>query len=136
MTMKRVFCLLLLMGPGVTLCTNAAAQTTTSGASDSETRMRVLLREGAGLLKEAKYDEARKRLWEAWQIRPNPDVGAVLGQAELLVGLYRDAASHLDWTLKNFSPARPEKSLQSVRDLYAQALIHVAGLRIEVANRL
>lgn len=132
MIIKRVLSILILTVPGVLVCVPAAAQTTASQAPDEEQHLRVLLREGAQLLRDGKYDDARKYLLDAWQIRPSPDVGAVLGQAELLVGLYRDAATHLDWTLKNFSPARPEKALQSVRDLFAQAMTHVAVLRTTV----
>jgi hypothetical protein len=81
---------------------------------------------------EAKYEDARQALLKAWHIRPSADVGAVLGQSEILTERFRDAAEHLDWSVRNFPPARSEKTLQSTQSMFAEAKRHVASVQVKV----
>lgn len=111
----------------------ALAQTTDWDTIDREyAQVRALFREGTTLLSAGKYEEARKALLQAWQIRQNSDIGAVLGQSELMTGQYPQAAAHLDWSIRNFTPARNERTLQSIRDLFVEAKKHVATLIVKV----
>ena len=77
------------------LPTTATAQTTQASA-DETARARELFRQGAAAMKDGKFQDARKALLQVWTLRHSYDVAAVLGQAELELKAYRDAAEHLD----------------------------------------
>jgi hypothetical protein len=132
-SMKRILKPLLAVAISLTFATAATAQTASATqANEDNTKIRALFRQGAALLTEGKYEDARQTLLKAWQIRPTPDVGAVLGQAELATQHYRDAAEHLGWSLRNFPPVSSEKTLQATQALFADAKNRVGRILFKV----
>jgi len=91
----------------------AAAQTKASAADGDETRVRSLYRKAAAAFGAGKYEDAQVLLLEAWHLRRSYDVAAALGQAELELKRYRDAAEHLQYAVKNFAPVKSEKNLDT-----------------------
>lgn len=114
--------------PGV-----AVAQTPNS-ATDNNTRARNLFRQGAAAMKDGKYAEARNALLEAWSLSHTYDVAAILGQAEIELKLYRDAAEHLDFALRNLAPRESAETLDKIKAGLQSARQKVAELRISVSE--
>ena len=93
---------------------------------------RTLFRQAAVAFAAGRNAEARRLLLDAWAIRRTYDVAAALGQAELELKLYRDAAEHLVFAVENFAPAESERSLEGVQADLRAAKAHVAEVRIAV----
>jgi hypothetical protein len=102
--------------------------------SAQQDRTRTLFRQAATAFSAGKSDEARKLLLEAWNIRRTYDVAAALGQAELDLKLYRDAAEHLAYAVENFVPAESAQSLEELKRDLRTAKAHVAEVRVNVVN--
>lgn len=103
--------------------------------SDGNTeRVRTLFREGNAQMVAGNYEGARASLLQAWALRQSSDIAGALGQIELATKHYRDAAEHLQWCLAHFPPVESEKVLHETRQLFDQAKLHVAQLRL-TANR-
>lgn len=115
----------------VTLPNVVAAQTTQASA-DEGAKARELFRQGAAAMKDGKFPEARKALLQVWTIRQSYDVAAVLGQAELELKAYRDAAEHLDFALKNLAPRESAETLANIKNGLATAKQHIAEVRLTV----
>jgi tetratricopeptide (TPR) repeat protein len=111
----------------------ARSQPAAAPLSSSEANhVRDLLVRGTAALSADKPEEARTLLAEAYSIRRSYDVAAALGQAELELGRYRDAAEHLDYCLREFPPSESQKLLSLVQGGLATAKAKVATARISV----
>lgn len=109
----------------------AAPDSKAATASDLD-RPRVLYRQAEAAFAAGKVDDARHLLLEAWSVRQTYDVAAALGQAELELKLYRDAAEHLDFAVRNFAPLESEVALDGVKNDLRAAKSQVAEVRIAV----
>ncbi len=109
----------------------AFAQTSQSSA-DENARARELFRQGAAAMKEGKFQDARKALQQVWIIRQSYDVAAILGQVELELKAYRDAAEHLDFALRNLAPRESAETLANIKTGLVSAKQHVGELRLTV----
>lgn len=103
-----------------------------STSSDQTTRARDLFRQGAAAMKDGKYADARKALQQAWDIRRSYDVAATLGQVELELKAFRDAAEHLDFALKNLAPRESVETMDNIKSGLHTAKQHVAEVRLSV----
>jgi hypothetical protein len=110
----------------------AAAQPKPAASAEDTTRVRSLYRQGAAAYSAGKYEEARNALREAWSIRQTYDVAAALGQAELELKLYRDAAEHLRFAVNNFAPVESEQSLEALKRNLKDATARVTEVNIVV----
>jgi hypothetical protein len=110
----------------------AAAPDSESAAATDANRPRVLYRQAEAAFAAGKIDDARRILLEAWSVRQTYDVAAALGQAELELKLYRDAAEHLDFAVRNFAPLESEVALDGVKNDLRAAKSQVAEVRIAV----
>jgi len=110
----------------------AKAQPAPASAQSDPNNPRTLFRQAAAAFAAGRSAEARKLLLDAWAIRRTYDVAAALGQAELELKLYRDAAEHLVFAVENFAPAESERSLEGVQADLRAAKAHVAEVRITV----
>ncbi len=104
----------------------------TPAASDDEAKVRSLYRKAATAFAASKYEEARTLFTEAWQLRRSYDVAAALGQTELELKRYRDAAEHLHYAVQNFAPVESEKSLDALKADLKAAKARVAEVKILV----
>src|ERR1700687_6037278 len=57
-------------------------------------RARALHVEGARLFELGKYDQAYVAFLAAWALKKHPQIAANLGDCEVKIGKYRDAAEH------------------------------------------
>jgi len=126
--------LLIAMASLTALPSLSLAQAPQAASSENNDRARSLFRQGAAAMKDGKYADARKALQEAWNIRRTYDVAAILGQAELELKLYRDAAEHLDFALKNIAPRESAETLEKIKTGLQTAKQHVAELRVSVSE--
>src|SRR5690349_8781493 len=62
----------------------------------------VLYREGNAFAAREQWVEAEAKFRAAWKLNPTYDITANLGQTELRLQKYRDAAEHLEFALRNW----------------------------------
>lgn len=132
MIRSRFFALVLAAAALQLALPNAAVAQTTQVSADESARARDLFRQGAAAMKDGKFQEARKALLQVWNMRQSYDVAAVLGQAELELKAYSDAAKHLDFALKNLAPRESADTLANIKTGLATAKQHVAEVRLTV----
>ncbi|HKY34612.1 MAG TPA: tetratricopeptide repeat protein [Polyangiaceae bacterium] len=95
-------------------------------------RARSLFKQGLDALASRKYEAARTHLLEAFKLSPSFDVAGALGQAELELGRYRDAAEHLEHSLRNFAPSESLQVRKRVTDGLEAAKKRVGIVRLSV----
>lgn len=78
------------------------------------------------------WQTARKAFAEAWKLSKHYQVAANLGWAEYELKLYRDAAEHLDYFLKNTPDDVSSKARMRIHDMFQQARQHIGALHIQV----
>ncbi len=91
-----------------------------------------LFSKGVSAMKKRDFENARRILIEAFALMPAFDIAGTLGQVELELGLHRDAAEHLNYSLMHFPPSVSRKLKQTVEDGFDQAKQQVSTLRVEV----
>jgi hypothetical protein len=69
---------------------------------------------------------------EAWALRQSYDVAASLGDTEVKLGMFAEAAEHLSFSLRNFPPLENEQALSTVRRQLALAREEVAEVHVTV----
>jgi hypothetical protein len=109
----------------------APAPTDTEATADYA-RARALYRKASAAFETGHYTDARELLLRAWALRRSYDVAASLGDTELKLALFADAAEHLAFSLRTFPPLENEQALANVRQQLELARIEVAELRISV----
>jgi hypothetical protein len=128
--MRRGFALfLLLLGP--TLTGPIRAEPALHAASDVE-RADQLFRKGTEAFEKERYSDAYGALRAAWDLAPSYRTAAGLGQVELHLTQYRDAAEHLAYCLRSFPTSGDAGARRHVEEGLAQAREHVAALRVRV----
>ncbi len=95
-------------------------------------RARTLYRRASQAFEGGHYTEARELLLRAWALRQSYDVAASLGDTEVRLGLFADAAEHLSYSLRNFPPLENEQALANVREQFDVAREHVAAVHVAV----
>ncbi len=117
------------------LPTSAHAQSATpASATEENAQARALFRQGATAMKDGKYAEARKYLLQAWALRRTYDVAAVLGQVELELRMYRDAAEHLDFAIRNLAPRESAETLDKIKEGLQTAKRQIAEIRLSASE--
>jgi hypothetical protein len=107
------------------------AEPASSAASVVE-RADQLFREGTSAFEAERYSDAYGALRSAWDLAPSYRHAAGLGQVELHLGQYRDAAEHLAYCLRNFPETGDAVARSHVQEGLEQAREHVAALRVRV----
>jgi hypothetical protein len=128
--MRRGFALLLLL-LGPTLTGPLRAEPALRAASDAE-RADQLFRKGTEAFEKERYSDAYGALRAAWDLAPSYRTAAGLGQVELHLTQYRDAAEHLAYCLRSFPTSGDGGARRHVEEGLAQAREHVAALRVRV----
>lgn len=113
-----------------------SAQTQPSDAASEthpEARQRVsaLMRQGLEEFRRKNLEGARSAFAEAWAIEHHSAIAANLGDMELRLGRYRDAAEHWSYYLRN---APPERDRSDARSAIAECRKHVASLTISAVS--
>jgi hypothetical protein len=111
------------------------AQAPQSSEADRSTlaqRCRDLFTQGFEAINASQFERARQILTEAMSDCPSYDVAGALGQAELELKRYRDAAEHLDYAITHFPPGESRELLARTKEGLERAKKHVATLRVAV----
>ena len=81
-----------------------------------------------------RFQEAYEPVREAWSIRKSYDIAGLLGQTELELHKFRDAAEHLAFCVRVFPPKEGEAKRKRGEGLLAEAKKHVAEVEIGVSQ--
>lgn len=106
------------------------AQRSSQTEADSE-RARELFGQAVTAIDAKDFQKARQLLTEALALMESFDIAGALGQAELELGLYRDAAQHFRYSLRQFPPSESRKLKQKVEEGLAEAQRYVGTLEVE-----
>lgn len=101
-------------------------------SSDEYAQARALYRRASQAFEGGHYSEARTLLLQAWALRQSYDVAASLGDTELKLGMFAEAAEHLSYSLRNFPPLENEQALANVRRQFEVARQQVAVVHVTV----
>jgi hypothetical protein len=112
-----------------------AAASGPASADDAMTdAARDLFMKGARAAEQQRWDQCRAVMLAALAIKPHPQVAGNLAGCELKLKLYRDAAEHLAYSLRELRPdAPPERRVNTEAALHeAQAKIETIRLTVNV----
>ena len=87
---------------------------------------------GTALYKQAQWAEARDEFRKAWELTKTFDVAANLGDCELELKQFRDAAEHLAFAVREFPLSGKDKLRQRVEQRFAEARKEVATINLSV----
>jgi hypothetical protein len=118
--------------PAASSTTGVDAASTSDPALADYARVRALYQKAAHAFEGGHYTDARELLLQAWSLRRSYDVAASLGDTEVKLGLFPEAAEHLSFSLRNFPPLENEHAIANVRSQLEAARKVAAGLRISV----
>lgn len=123
-TVRRRLASGLILGATLWATSTAAANpsTQTERAESSE----LLLQQGREAFEGKRYEEAHARLTRAYEFWPSYRTACALGQVELELEMYRDAAGHLDVCLARYPAHDPQQALDRVLEGLREARRHVA----------
>jgi tetratricopeptide (TPR) repeat protein len=130
----------LVLGIVVSMCMAAPAawadvDTTAEKASDAATeRARKLHREGDALYDAGDFAGAYAAYIAAWSLKKHYQIAGNLGDCELQLGKYRDAAEHLAIFARDYPKDKPRERLERATALLAQARSHVGTVQVTVAS--
>lgn len=99
---------------------------------DAAARVRQLVRDGEQAFQAGQLERARTLLQQAWALRNSYDIAATIGQIDLELGRYAEAATYLRFSLDNFAPTESDSALEHVKQGFAQAKGRVTTLRVKV----
>jgi hypothetical protein len=108
---------LALVSPTMTLAQSAAPD-----AAD------VRYREGNAAYKQKRYAEAKVAYEDAFRRKQTHDIAANLGFAEIKLELWREAATHLSFALRNWAPTGKAASRESAMEFLTAAKEKIATL--------
>lgn len=109
------------------------AETTEGPALSSEIeRARTLFRQGVKAGQEGRVQDSLNFFRQAWQLRRTYDIAANLAQVEIKLGLHRDAAEHLHYSLKNYSPTASKNEFENLRAQLESEKAHVGTVTVQV----
>lgn len=101
--------------------------------ADTPDEASKLFKKGNDAYKLKKWDEAEKAFREAWALKQSYDIAGNWGDVEVYLGRYRDAAEHLEYSLRNW-PAGQEASKRRTQERFAEAKQHVGTLSLKVSE--
>lgn len=111
----------------------AGARADGPGASTSaQEEAYRLYDEGAAAARAGQREQARSLYSRAWQLHHQWQIAASLGQVELDLGRYRDAAEHLDFAMREVPDAKRENARRRAGPKLDQARARVGALRVSV----
>jgi tetratricopeptide (TPR) repeat protein len=115
----------------VAAATGAGAQPAPTSAQASDQADELFARGNEAFDKD-QLDEAYALYQQAWALKRTYDISGNLGQVELKLGKFRDAAEHLDFTLRLFPPTGKSEPREAIRRAFNAARVEVATLQLKV----
>ncbi len=108
----------------------------TSGG-DAEKDPDKLFKRGKKMFRARRYQESYQAYKSAWELRQSYDIAANLGNVELKLNKYADAAKHLSFALDNLPPSLAEptrsRAKKKLKERLASALEHVGAVKLAVS---
>jgi hypothetical protein len=101
-----------------------------AGADDS--KRHAAFRQGVSLMEAEKWDDALAVYRKLWDEEHTYDVALSLGQVELNLKAYRDAAEHLDFGVRNIPPREDAEMATRARRMLDIARNEVGSVEIRV----
>ena len=130
--MFRTLLLVIFVALLPTLGLARAAHAQPSEEPNRDARAEALFRDGRKAVVKKDWTGARKLLGQAYELKQTHDIAALLGQAEYELKRYRDAAEHIEYSLRHFPPTEDEEPRTRLRAWFDEAKQHVAAVRISV----
>jgi tetratricopeptide (TPR) repeat protein len=87
---------------------------------------------GKALLKEGNVKEAYKQYKAAWDLKKSYDIAANLGNVEYELGMPRDAAEHLSFSVRNAAVTVTQDRLDKIKKLLDQSKMLVGAVAVQV----
>lgn len=121
---------------GVLICVALSAPLSAAAeepaVDSSSDRARDLFERGLATWSGGDPEGARQLFIEAWELSRSFDVAGNLGHVELELGRYREAAEHLDYSVRHWPVGESRTLLEDMRGKLKQAKAHVGTVRISV----
>lgn len=95
-------------------------------------KVKSIYKQGVEATKRDDWATARQHFLDAWKLKKNEQIAANLGWAEFKLGMYRDAAEHLHYFLKNPPAGTPPEEQKRIQDMFEQVRKQVGALKINV----
>jgi len=102
-----------------------------SAHADDTARAKELYEMGNKLYDEQKWSEAEAAYQSAWNLRKSYDLAGNLGDVEMQLGQFRDAAEHLSYAYDEFPTGGKPEVREALGKRIAEARQHVGVLRIK-----
>jgi hypothetical protein len=110
----------------------ATGQAQPAGAGSLATQADELFERGKVAFEQGDFALAAHAYQKAWELAQSYDIAANLGQAELELGWFREAAEHLTFALRNLPLSVAAETREQIRDMLARAKQEVASLNLHV----
>jgi len=91
----------------------------------------ALFKQGNDAYRMKRWEEAYQAFWRAFDLKKAYDIAGNLGDVELILGKNRDAAEHLDFSLRNW-PAGQQSARKRTTERLAEARAEVGTLNVSV----
>lgn len=111
-------------GASVAWAQEAPAGAGAAGETEADTRAADHYLAGIRALEAGRDAEARAELLRAWELKRHWQIAANLGEVELRLGKYREAAEHLEHFLREAEGVRDEE-IQRAEEMLREARRHV-----------
>ncbi len=114
------------------ICSVRTAYAGPETATDLDARAEKLFRDGRKAIVRKDWPAAHKLLDEAYRLKQSFDIAAMLGQVEYELKRYRDAAEHIEYSLRHFPPKEDEEPRSRLKAWLDESKQHVAILKVHV----
>ena len=101
-------------------------------APNRHDRAEALFKQGRAAYMKGDFNSAYQKQRSAWQLEKSFDIAANLGQAELQLHLYRDAAEHFRYALDHFPPSGDAHKKQRLQKTFEKVRAKVGALDLHV----
>jgi tetratricopeptide (TPR) repeat protein len=102
------------------------------GTQDSTQAVKELVRQGTAEYTKQHWEAARAAFLKAWELKQHYAIAANLGDVELKLGRYREAAEHIKYALANLPPEHAERRSDAEASL-KECRAHLSAVRVSVS---
>src|SRR5262249_19005102 len=111
---------------------SAAQSTPATNAGDATEKARELHTKGDMLYEQGDYQGAHAAYLAAWSLKKHYQIAGNLGDCEVRLGRYRDAAEHLSYFLREYPANKPAERREDGRRLFEEARSKIGTIHVAV----